>query len=123
MNNMSKNANGITRRDLINRFLAFAGLSIAGCLGAAYSGTAIAKVPDTAHPAANYERVKIAYTQCIYRMDHPDPSLRGSSYEAYPVYKELAFPNGYTVTKTYTETQDDSLHMTFRRWTLTYHIY
>lgn len=116
-------SNDITRRDLIYQVFALVGVAAAGCMGLGLTGRAAAQESETVMPMAYYERVKIAYTECIYRMDHPDPSLRNTSYEAYPVYKDLAFPNGYTVTKSYTETQDDELCMTFRRWTLTYHIY
>ena len=114
-------AAALTRRDLCARLVLFAGLSFMGLPGLIAPPGAQASFDVDVQPMMNHERVKIAYTECLYGMDHPNPALRGTACEAYPVYAELTFLHTYTVTKTYTDTQDDDTSLTLRRWTLTYH--
>lgn len=110
----------INRRDAIGYLIALVGILAAGLFKTADAKASKAITPSTVVPTSKSTRVKVAYTQCIYRADHPDPILRNTWYESYPVYEESTFPSGHIMAKSYTETQDEELHMTFRRWSLAY---
>ena len=74
-------------------------------------------------PLELYEQVVVSYTEKYYWSDHPNPYLRGTTDVVDIVYRNLAFPNGYNKSSSYTTRQDSSNRITYRYWTFTYSIY